>query len=165
MFGNLKSEVSKAYDPDGTTDFAKMLTLVNTDKVWAEPARFTARAFTAKGAPAYLYLFSYVPTSLQQRMPFGASHASEISFVFDDLKDSDWATYTPKDKEIAKVMNAYWVNFARTGNPNGIGLPQWPMYNSAKNEVFEFKQDGSAGNTLDQRKERLDVIEKSVDKK
>ncbi|KGO90976.1 carboxylesterase/lipase family protein [Flavobacterium subsaxonicum] len=165
LFDNLKSEVSKAYDPDGTADFAKMLTLVNTDKVWAEPARFTARAFTAKGAPVYLYLFSYVPASLQQRMPFGASHASEISFVFDDLKDSDWATFTPKDKEVAKVINAYWVNFAKTGNPNGIGLPQWPAYQSSNNEVFEFKQDGSAGNTLDQRKERLDVIEKSVDKK
>ena len=37
-----------------------MLTMVNTDKVWAEPARFTARAFVAKGAPAYLYRFSYV---------------------------------------------------------------------------------------------------------
>ena len=62
-------------------------------------------------------------------------------------------------------MNAYWVNFARTGNPNGKGLPQWPAYQSSKNEVFEFKQDGSAVSTTDQRKERLDVIEKSVDKK
>jgi para-nitrobenzyl esterase len=36
------------YDPDGTTDFAKMLTMVNTDKVWAEPARLTARAHQSR---------------------------------------------------------------------------------------------------------------------
>jgi hypothetical protein len=42
---------------DGNTEFAKMLTLVNTDKVWAEPARFTARAFVAKGA-LLTYIFS-----------------------------------------------------------------------------------------------------------
>ena len=59
-----------------------MLTMVNTDKVWAEPARFTARAFAAKGTPAYLYLFSYVSPSMRQRMRYGAAHASEIPYVF-----------------------------------------------------------------------------------
>jgi hypothetical protein len=61
----VKSEMSAAYDPDGATDFARMLTLVNTDKVWAEPARFTARSFATKGTPAYIYLFSYVSPSMQ----------------------------------------------------------------------------------------------------
>ena len=50
LFGSLRDQANAAYDPDGTTDFAEMLTMVNTDKVWAEPARFTARAFAAKGA-------------------------------------------------------------------------------------------------------------------
>ena len=45
LFGTMKEEASKVYDPDGNTDFAKMLTFVNTDKVWAEPARFTATCF------------------------------------------------------------------------------------------------------------------------
>src|SRR5690606_12716650 len=55
MFGDYKNEASKAYDPDGSTEFARMLTLVNTDKVWAEPARFTANAFVSEGIPAYVY--------------------------------------------------------------------------------------------------------------
>ena len=53
LFGSTKLDAKAAYDPDGNTEFPKMLTMVNTDKVWAEPARFTARAFAAKGAPAY----------------------------------------------------------------------------------------------------------------
>ncbi|UUW08689.1 carboxylesterase family protein [Flavobacterium plurextorum] len=165
IFGTRKEEASKAYDADGKTDFAKMLALVNTDKVWAEPARFTARRFTAKSAPAYLYLFSYVPASMQQWMKYGASHASEIPYVFDNLVDRNNIVFTPQDKKVAKIMNAYWVNFAKTGNPNGKSLAQWPVYDAKKNEVFEFREDGSAAKTDDTRKDRLDVIEKTFEKK
>ena len=162
LFPTVKDELAKAYDPDSGDDFAKMLTLVNTDKVWAEPARFTARTFVGKGAPAYLYLFSYVSPSMQERMRYGASHASEIPYVFDNLRDRNGATVAPKDKAVAQTMNVYWANFARTGDPNGKGLPQWPVYDPKKIEVFEFKVDGSAANTPDQRKARLDVIEKAA---
>jgi len=162
QFGGVKDEMTKAYDPDGTTDFAKVLTQVNTDKVWAEPARFSARSFVAKGAPAYFYLFSYVPASMQARMRFGAAHASEIGYVFDNLTDRPGATVAPKDKEVASLMNTYWANFAKTGNPNGKGLPQWPLYDPKKNEVFEFRSDGSAGAGPDERKARLDVMEKAA---
>jgi len=165
LFGSFKNEVSKAYDPDGKGDFSRILTLVNTDKVWAEPARFTAREFTSQKTAAYLYLFSYVPESMKERMKFGASHASEIPFVFDNLVDGYGFKADAKDHEVAKMMNAYWVNFAKTGNPNGKGLPQWPSYNTNKNEVFEFKEDGSAENRSDERKTRLDAIENSVDNK
>jgi len=164
QFGSVKDEFTAAYDADGNSEFAKMLTIVNTDKVWAEPARFTARAFVVKGAPAYLYLFSYVPVSLQERMKYGASHGSEIPYVFDNLTERNGFTVAPKDKEVAKMMNNYWVNFAKTGDPNGNGLPKWPVYDEKKNEVFEFRQDGSAGSGPDVRKARLDVIEKSVEK-
>lgn len=163
LFGNYKEEATAAYDADGNTDFAKMLAFVNTDKVWAEPARFTARAFTSKSIPAYLYLFSYVPVSMKDWMRYGASHASEIAYVFDNLVERNGIVFTAKDKEVGKIMNAYWVNFAKTGNPNGKGLPLWPVYDSYKNEVFEFTQDGSAGNFFDHRKARLNVIEKAFD--
>jgi len=165
FFGNRKQEAISAYDPEGKTEFAKMLALVNTDKVWAEPARFTARCFAVKGAPPYLYLFSYVPPSMQQWMRFGAGHGSEISYVFDNLVDNNGIVFTDKDKEVAKLMNSYWINFAKTGNPNGKDLPKWPVYDAKKNEVFEFRQDGSAANTEDSRKARLDVIEKTFEKK
>lgn len=73
-----------------------MLTMVNTDKVWAEPARMTARAFAAKGAPAYLYLFSYVSPSARQWMRFGAGHGSEIPYVFNNLRGRNGARWPPK---------------------------------------------------------------------
>lgn len=163
MFGSLRDEAIAAYDPSGTADFAKLLTMVTTDKVWAEPARFTADAFVAKGASAYIYLFSYVPASLRERMPNGAPHGSEIPYVFNNL-NARWGmnTATPEDREVARMMNTYWVNFAKTGDPNGKGLSEWPLYDSSKNKILEFRLDGSAVGAPDPKKARLDVIEKAA---
>ena len=132
LFGNLRDKAIAVYDPDGTTEFAEMLTMVNTDKVWAEPARFTARAFVAKGAPAYIYLFSYVSPSMQGRMRYGAAHASEIPYVFDNLSSPNGATVAPKDQEVARMMNTYWANFAKTGDPNGTGTAEMARLQSPK---------------------------------
>ena len=162
LFGDMAAEAKAVYDPDGTTDFAKMRTMVITDKVWAEPARFTAKAFASKKVPAYVYLFSYVSPSSQQRMRFGAAHASEIAYVFDNMTSRDGAAIDPKDKGVAKIMNTYWVNFAKTANPNGDALPNWPVYLLQKSEILEIQADGSAVGKPDPVKARMDLIEKSV---
>jgi para-nitrobenzyl esterase len=163
LFGEMKEEAQKVYDPNGTTEFAEILTMVNTDKVWAEPARFTADAFTTKGQKAYIYLFSYVPEPMKKFMKYGAGHASEIAYVFNNLNTRRGiTTTTPQDEAMGKLMNTYWANFAKTGNPNGAGLPQWNQYDSQKNELLEFTSDGKAEGKTDPKKARLDVIEKAV---
>lgn len=158
LFGNLKAAAKVVYDPDGNTAFEKMLTLVNTDKVWAEPARFTARAFTRKGSQVYVYLFSYVSPSAQQWMRYGAGHASEIPYVFNSVRTVN----NDKDKGVALLMNTYWTNFAKTGNPNSEAVPHWPVYDPQKNELLEIQSDGSAVGKIYPQQSRLDVIEKAV---
>jgi para-nitrobenzyl esterase len=71
-------------------------------------------------------------------------------------------TATPQDEAVAQLMNTYWANFAKTGNPNGKGLPEWSAYDAQKNELIEFQSDGTAVSKSDPKKERLDVIEKAV---
>ncbi len=161
-FGELEGEAKAAYDPDGNKDFAEVQTRFNTDKVWAEPARFTASSFAAVGDPAYIFLFSYVPASMKERMRFGPGHGTDISYVFDNLGARPGSTPAQEDKEVARMMNAYWVNFAKTGDPNGLGLPKWPVYSSKKNEILDIQSDGKPVGKPDPRKARLDVIEKAV---
>jgi para-nitrobenzyl esterase len=162
LFGNAKDQIKAAYDPDGSADFGKMLALINTDKVWAEPARFTARSFVAKGMPAYVYLFSYVSPSMRQMMRYGAAHASEIAYVFNNLTSRNGAAIDPKDQDVANMMNSYWVNFAKTGNPNGAGQPNWPAYDLKTNPILDITLNGAALAEPDPRKARLDAMEKAA---
>ena len=85
QFGERKAEAMAAYDPNGTTELRTLVTMAGVDRVQAEPARFTASAFVAKGAPAYVYRFSYVPASMRERWRNGVPHAAEIAYVFDTL--------------------------------------------------------------------------------
>lgn len=167
LFGEEEAEAKAAFDPDGTKEFAEVLTKFNTDWVWGEPARMTARAFIAKRAPAYVYQFGYVPPSMRARARYGAGHGSEVSFVFNTL-NARWgapAEATPEEKELARTMNTYWTNFAKTGNPNGSGLPNWPLYDTQKEEILDIDLEGKQVSKSDPRKARFNVIEKAFKKR
>ncbi len=166
--GDLASEAQKAYDPENNKTFNEVIAKFNTDWVWGEPARMTAMAFLSKKAPAYMYQFGYVSPANQQRSPFGAGHGSEVSFVFNTL---DAPRFGPPSKpteaeyELAQKMNQYWINFAKTGNPNGNGLTNWPAYNKQNQDMLDVELDGKIISKPDPRKARFDVIEKAMKKR
>jgi para-nitrobenzyl esterase len=162
-FGQWSAPAKAAYDPDGTTDLATMVTRANDDFGQAEPARFAANAFAATGSPVYRYRFSYVQTAMRDRMPAGAPHGGEIAFVFGTLTARPGSTVSPEDQAVSRMAQSYWVNFAKTGDPNGAGLPAWPRHDPKKDLIFDFHPDGTAGAIPDVRKARLDVMQLATD--
>ena len=98
---------------------------------------------------------------MKERMKFGAGHGAEISYVFCRSMNREGSPVDLKSEEVATIMNTYWVNFAKTGNPNGNGLPQWPVYDIENDTMLDIQLDGRFVKKTDPRKARLDVIEKA----
>jgi para-nitrobenzyl esterase len=122
-----------------------------------EPARFVAQEVSASGQPAYEYRFSYVAVSMRKQWD-GAPHATEIPYVFDTVKAHYGADLAPSDSAIAATTNAYWASFAKTGNPNGEGRPDWPEYTASKDMLMNFTEHGPVV-MADPWKARLDLTE------
>jgi len=108
--------------------------------IFTEPARYLAALHAANGQPAYLYRFSILSTTAPSFLK-GAPHASERAYVFDNLDREDWKT-TPADAPLAAAMSAYWVAFAKTGDPNGDSRPVWPRYTAAGDQLLNFTNTG-----------------------
>jgi para-nitrobenzyl esterase len=163
QFGANADKAKAAYDPDGTAGLAQLNMLVAADQMMIEPARFVARTIAATSQPAFLYRFSYVAESLRKQLP-GALHATEIPFVFDTVSARYEKALTEADEAAAGIANAYWVNFAKTGNPNGKGLPEWPAYSPDTDKLMDFTNAGPVGKA-DPWKARLDLAEKLASKR
>jgi para-nitrobenzyl esterase len=90
---------------------------------------------TYSSQPAYLYEFSHVPPDKPDFPNFGAFHTSEVPYALHTLHT--WKRpWRPLDRDLEDKMSSYWVNFAKTGNPNGAGLPEWPRYNKQSGHIM-----------------------------
>ncbi|MCJ9705146.1 carboxylesterase/lipase family protein, partial [Bradyrhizobium sp. SHOUNA76] len=94
-----------------------------TDKVFSEPARLLARLHAAGGAATFRYRFAYVPES-RRANPEGG-HGRELQFIFGAEGVPGAGILSRGDREVANRMRSYWINFARSGDPNGPDLPRW----------------------------------------
>ena len=117
-------------------------------------------------SPVYQYLFQQVPKTKPGAMmgplpaiEAGSKHAGEIEYVFETLKSQEGVTWADDDFKVSELMANYWVNFIKTGNPNGSGLPNWPA--SFKKDGYQvmYLNDSNSHAAPDARRARYEFLD------
>ncbi len=144
-FGEHAPEILKLYPADtdeqmktSARDLASDRFIAYSTWKWLEEQLLTG------GAPVYRYHFEQVPPVAAGEPSRGAYHSADIKYVFETL-DSEKLGWTDSDRKASDMISSYWTNFAKAGDPNGSGLPNWPRYNKADSyQVMHLQVSGSA---------------------
>ena len=137
-FGNDGTAIIAAYREEYPSASPFVLWATIAASQWRIPAIAQAtRKANLGSAPAYSYIYSWRTPMLNNRP--GTFHACEISFAFDNAEICDhYSAGDPDAFILGKQLSKAWVNFARTGNPNHNGLPDWPTYTAESRATMSF---------------------------
>ena len=115
---------------------------VLTDVMFRLPSIRAAEAQSAKQPKTYMYLFTWPSPTVPK---LGACHAIELPFVFGTLKGTRVDALLGKNpsRKLSDTIQDAWLAFARTGNPNGKGVPSWQAYDSQARATMVFNVDSA----------------------
>ena len=158
MFGEKADEVLKVY-PGNTDDEAYH---GNGDMfrdmgfAWPSFAWVSLQAKTGK-SPAYAAYLDQPSEMSFARDPRrrGVAHADDILYL-----NGHFLTQPdkyPAESAVSEIIQQYWVNFAKTGNPNGKGLPYWPSFDDSKPTTMNFSNGASL--IMRPNREQVDFID------
>lgn len=117
----------------------------SNDILMACPIGAVAALASNGGQRVYVYQFNRsVPGKGEADL--GAFHGLEVPYVFNAFEDRSWRwlPFSEVDHKLSHMIETYWTNFAKTGDPNGTGLPFWSPWQSSGEPYLEFTQDGRA---------------------
>ena len=167
-YGSHGKGVLALYPVESDADVGAAANQMLTDTWFLRATRTMLDGMDAVSSPAYQYHF----TRASPAMPtWGAHHAAELGYVFNTLEvgfgmfagltgGEDPVQPTPTDRTLASAMIRYWSEFARTGNPNVEGLPEWPAYEQDSRAYLELGDSIQVGHALGAK--RLDSLDEIV---
>ena len=138
QYGADADEVLKYYPGKTDEEAARSQVKMSRDQIFAMSGFkwITLQSLQGK-APIYAYNFNRKLPATPDYVKYGAFHTGEVAYVMDDLKFLN-RSWEPADQPLATLMSSYWVNFMKTGDPNGKGLPKWPKYDNTTQQAMVF---------------------------
>lgn len=159
-----KAQAEKLY-PGNAERFLNLYPAANNEQTQRSVLDFSGDQFIALGtwkwieahsktgaAPVYRYRLDLVAPPSKYH-PAAAFHSDDIEYVFGVLDTRPGAKWTEADRKLSDQITSYWTNFARTGNPNAEGLPEWPRYDTERKVLYldnpiTAKKDANEGRYL-----------------
>ena len=169
QFGEAATGLLAAYAAEAETAPGAVPGLIFSDTIFGWGSRTWVRHAAAVGGDAYLYYIPHAPPVFRLYLPdrpdlggeggprrMGAYHSGDLAYVFGntDLVGIDWED---RDHEIADLLSSYWTNFAKTGDPNGEGLPEWPKYDADTDRALVVGDTVAAESGV--LREKLDALD------
>jgi len=138
-YGEYADKILAAYPAGSDVEALRSARDLFRDTLFAWPTWTWARlqSKTGKGK-VYVYYFNHRPPypDTPEFKNWGAAHGGEIAYVFGNFTPGMPAR--PADRAVSDQVSSYWVNFAKTGNPTGTGLPHWPAFTTANAQVMNL---------------------------
>jgi len=136
----------KFYPASTDEEAAESQLAMSRDRLIGLPHYLWASKESASGnADVFVYNFTRKPPPLRDGdRKYGAFHTAEIPYFLDNLKMVN-RPWEKSDYELASTLSGYWINFVRTGNPNGSNLPEWPAFNNRDKRIMILNEPLMAG--------------------
>jgi para-nitrobenzyl esterase len=157
-FGESADTASELYPANSDREVRQAVSRIFTDVMCLYGTRSIVAAMARAGRDVYWYQFTRSDPVSRKLGAAGAIHGAEVGYVFGDPAKSLFAdtpglaaaasAYDETDRALARAMNAAWVQFAKTGNPNGAGLPSWPQAVPNDLQYLEYGDKIQAGRAL-----------------
>jgi len=151
--GRRLASVRALYEKGGAISDADFARALFNDQFFAATSRLFAASVARAGESVFVYRFRFMPAILRTRGAPGVPHGGEIPFVFGFGRLAPYAP--PRDLAVLEMVQTYWTNFAKSGDPNGAGLPPWPRFEGPAPQTLVI--DDTTAAVADFRKEQTDA--------